>query len=59
MLYIITTRLDNFAGSVLLAVFVFAEAKVVKELVYGFHVVAFVQILAEILYRAEFAARIE
>ena len=59
VLYIITARLDNFAGSVLLAVLVFSEAKVVKELVYGFHVVVFVQILSEILHRAEFAARIE
>lgn len=59
VLYIITTRLDNFTGSVLLAVFVFAEAKVVKELVYGFHIVVFVQVLAEILHRPEFAARIE
>ena len=38
---------------------VFAETKVIKELVYGFHVVVFVQVLAEILHCAEFAAWIK
>ena len=59
VLYIIVTRLDNFAGSVFLTVIVFAETKVIKELVYGFHAVVFVQVLAEILHCAEFAARIK
>lgn len=38
---------------------VFAETKVIKELVYGFHVVVFIQVLAEILHCAEFAAWIK